>query len=89
MCSHIANRYLQLMTTEDGKFKLREFSDDHMCRLYEKFVLEYYKKHHPELKPCAAQIEWNIDTFVCCMLHLQKSKLHTKRRIFTFILYIL
>ena len=50
-----------LMTTEDGKFKLREFSDDYMCRLYEKFVLEYYKKHHPELKPCAAQIEWNID----------------------------
>ena len=50
-----------LMTTEDGKYKLREFSDDHMCRLYEKFVLEYYKKHHPELKPCAAQIDWNID----------------------------
>ena len=50
-----------LMTTEEGKYKMREFSDDHMCRLYEKFVLEYYKKHHPELKPCAAQIEWNID----------------------------
>ena len=50
-----------LMTTEEGKFKMRDFSDDHMCRLFEKFVLEYYKKHHPELKPCAAQIEWNID----------------------------
>ena len=50
-----------LMTTDEGRYKMREFSDDHMCRLFEKFVLEYYKKHHPELKPCAAQIEWNID----------------------------
>ena len=32
-----------------------------MCRLFEKFVLAYYKKHHPELKPCAAQIDWNIE----------------------------
>ena len=49
------------MTTEEGKFKMHGFSDDHMCRLIEKFVLEYYKKHHPELKPCAAQIDWNIE----------------------------
>lgn len=31
-----------------------------MCRLYEKFVLEYYRKHHPEFKACAKQIKWNI-----------------------------
>jgi len=59
LCYFIINEWL--MTTEDGKFKMRGFSDDHMCRLFEKFVLEYYKKHHPELKACAAQIEWNID----------------------------
>lgn len=59
ICYFIISEWL--MTTEEGKFKMREFSDDHMCRLFEKFVLEYYKKHHSELKPCAAQIEWNID----------------------------
>lgn len=59
LCYFIVSEWL--MTTEDGKNRLREFSDDHMCRLFEKFVLEYYKKHHPELKPCAAQIEWNIE----------------------------
>ena len=59
LCYFIINEWL--MTTEEGKFKMRGFSDDHMCRLFEKFVLEYYKKHHPEVKPCAAQIEWNID----------------------------
>ncbi len=59
LCYFIISEWL--MTTEEGKFKMRGFSDDHMCRLFEKFVLEYYKKHHPELKPCAAQIDWNIE----------------------------
>lgn len=59
LCYFIINEWV--MTTKDGKYKMHEFSDDHMCRLFEKFVLEYYKKHHPELKPCAAQIDWNIE----------------------------
>ena len=59
LCYFIISEWL--MTTENGQFKMRGFSDDHMCRLFEKFVLEYYKKHYPELKPCAAQIEWNIE----------------------------
>ena len=50
-----------LLTTDEGKFKQQKFSDDRMCRLFEKFVLEYYKKHHPEFKPSAKQIEWNLD----------------------------
>ena len=58
LCYFIINEWL--MTTEEGNFKMRGFSDDHMCRLLEKFVLEYYKKHHPELKANAAQIGWNI-----------------------------
>ena len=59
LCYFIINEWL--MTTEEGTFKMRGFSDEHMCRLFEKFVLEYYKRHHPELKPCAAQIDWNIE----------------------------
>lgn len=50
-----------LMTTEDGHYKMREFSDEHMNRLFEKFVLEYYKKHHPKLNARASQVEWNIE----------------------------
>ena len=50
-----------LMTTESGTYRMRAISDEHMCRLYEKFVLEYYRKHHPKLNARAAQIEWNID----------------------------
>jgi 5-methylcytosine-specific restriction enzyme subunit McrC len=58
LCYFIVSEWL--MTTEEGKYKMREFSDDHMCRLFEKFVLEYYKKHHPETQASAAQIGWNI-----------------------------
>ena len=53
-----------LMTTESGKYKMRTFTDGHLCRLFEKFVLEYYKTKHPEYKAQAAQIGWNIDASV-------------------------
>lgn len=50
-----------ILSTEDGKYHLKGFSDDHMNRLFEKFILEYYRFHHPTLKARAAQISWNID----------------------------
>jgi 5-methylcytosine-specific restriction enzyme subunit McrC len=49
------------MTTESGEYAMHTFSDEHMSRLYEKFILEYYKRHHPECKPRAAQVKWNFD----------------------------
>lgn len=37
-----------LQTQSDGTTKLMDFFDEQcMCRLYEKFILEYYKKEHP------------------------------------------
>ena len=50
-----------LMTTETGHYKMRELSDDHMNRLFEKFVLEYYRKHFPQCKARAEQVKWNIN----------------------------
>ena len=58
ICYFIVREWL--LTTENGNFKMQAFSDEHLCRLFEKFVLSYYKKHHPEFKPEAKQIEWNI-----------------------------
>ncbi len=59
LCYFIAEGLL--MTTEGGKYKMREFSDEHMHRLFEKFVLEYYRKHHSYLNPKSALIDWNIE----------------------------
>ncbi|MCM1165764.1 MAG: 5-methylcytosine-specific restriction endonuclease system specificity protein McrC [Lachnospiraceae bacterium] len=50
-----------LQTTENGEYKMAAFSDEHMARLYEKFILEYYKVHHSYLTEVkAAQIKWNL-----------------------------
>lgn len=51
-----------LQTTTDGSTRLMEFEDEQrMCRLYEKFILEYYRKEHPELTVNASQIPWQLD----------------------------
>lgn len=50
-----------LQTTEDGRYRMAAFSDAHMERLYERFILEYYRRHHPYLKPSAAQVKWDLD----------------------------
>lgn len=51
-----------LMTTQKGEYKFLQFSDEQMERLYEKFVLEYYKKHYKgKLYVCSPQIEWALD----------------------------
>lgn len=49
-----------LHTTEKGEQKLASFLDDQkMSRLYEKFILEFYKKHFPQFQPAAREIRWN------------------------------
>lgn len=51
-----------LMTTEAGTIKITSFLDEQqMHRLYEKFILEYYRKHFPEYKPASKEILWNIE----------------------------
>lgn len=51
-----------LQTTTDGSTKLMDFLDEQrMCRLYEKFILEYYRRHSPQLKASASQIPWILD----------------------------
>ena len=38
-----------LQTNSDGSTRLMDFIDEQrMCRLYEKFILEYYRKEYPE-----------------------------------------
>ena len=51
-----------LQTTKKGDVKLMNFLDDQlMSRLYEKFILNYYKKEHPSINANASQIKWQLD----------------------------
>lgn len=46
-----------LPATEKGDVRFREFSSDReLPALYEKFLLEYFKRHHPDLNPSARKI---------------------------------
>lgn len=51
-----------LQTNSDGSTKLMDFLDEQrMCRLYEKFILEYYRKEFPQITANASQIPWQLD----------------------------
>ncbi len=51
-----------LQTQTNGSSKLMDFLDEQrMSHLYEKFVLEYYRKHFPELNASSSYVEWAAD----------------------------
>lgn len=49
-----------LHSTEDGDVRLISFSEENLNKLYEKFILNYYIKHYPKLKPASSEIKWAI-----------------------------
>ena len=57
-----------------GEVKVMEYVDDQlMSSLYEKFLLNYFKKEHPEIKAHAPQIDWQIDDGLDLMLPKMKT----------------
>lgn len=53
-----------LLSTERGSRRVAEFSDDNMCKLYERFILEYYRRHLSGAHVSALQIPWNTDNVI-------------------------
>ncbi|MCI8485032.1 MAG: 5-methylcytosine-specific restriction endonuclease system specificity protein McrC [Lachnospiraceae bacterium] len=50
-----------IQTTESGRYQMKAFSEEHMHKLYERFILEYFRKHHTYLTEAkAAQVKWNL-----------------------------
>ena len=69
-----------LITTDAGDYRLASFVDEQrMCRLYEKFILEYYTRHYPALSVSASQIPWSLDDGVGTMLPVMQSDIHLQR----------
>ncbi|MCD8375040.1 MAG: 5-methylcytosine-specific restriction endonuclease system specificity protein McrC [Oscillospiraceae bacterium] len=63
-----------LLTTERGENRLASFVDEQrMCRLYEKFILEYYSREFPRLHVSASQISWALDDGAGTMLPVMQS----------------
>ncbi len=52
----------QLHTRYDGTTRMMDFfTEQCMSRLYEKFILEYYRREHPRLHASASFIDWVLD----------------------------
>lgn len=63
-----------LITTDRGEYRLASFVDEQrMCRLFEKFIFEYYSKEFPQLRTTSSQIPWALDDGVGTMLPVMQS----------------
>ncbi|USK58245.1 5-methylcytosine-specific restriction endonuclease system specificity protein McrC [Peribacillus asahii] len=63
-----------LITTKSGEYKMKQFLDDQqMHRLYEKFLLSYFKKEYPQYSARASYIDWNVDNGITDFLPAMKS----------------
>lgn len=50
-----------LQTSADGSTRIMDYADDQtMAKLYEKFILGYFQREHPELKAYSPQIPWQV-----------------------------
>lgn len=51
-----------IQTNETGTIRLMDFLDSQrFSQLYERFILEYYRRHYPELNPASIVINWQIE----------------------------
>ena len=63
-----------LQSNTSGGTELMDFLDEQrMCRLYERFILEYYRKEHPEIRASASQIPWQLDDDFSFMLPVMQT----------------
>ncbi len=63
-----------LPTEESGQHKMSMFlSDQALSRLYEKFLLGYFRREHPELKVSSPMIEWDLESGYDTFLPVMKS----------------
>jgi len=69
-----------LQTNTDGSTRMMDFLDEQrMCHLYEKFILEYYRREHPEITARASQIAWQLDDGFSDMLPVMQSDITLSR----------
>ncbi len=80
ICQLICDK--MIITTDEGNYKLATFIDEqNMCRLYEKFILEYYAKEFKKygIKSNASQIDWILDDGNDTMLPIMQSDIMLSR----------
>lgn len=69
-----------LLMAEEGAAKAPGFFDDQAaCKLYERFILEYYRREHPELIASASQVPWALDDGFTGVLPVMQTDITLRR----------
>lgn len=68
-----------LQTQSEGNTKLMDFTVEQKHRLYERFILGYYKAEYPELSAKAAQVPWQVDDGFVTMLPIMQTDITLER----------
>lgn len=77
----------KLLTTEHGDYELASLLNERkMSELYEKFILNYYKRHRHDLDPDASEVPWALDDDSKDNLPVMKTDVHLKKRDAIFII---
>lgn len=70
-----------LQTNTDGTTRIMDYLDEQtMPKLYEKFILGYFRREHPELIAYSPQIEWQLDNGFKTMLPTMQSDIVIRNR---------
>ena len=76
-----------LQTGEDGSTRVLDvFDEQRMSRLYEKFILEYYRREHPVLKVSSPQVPWALDDGQALMLPVMQTDITLRNGMHTLII---
>lgn len=63
-----------LQSSTDGSTRIMDYADEQtMSRLYEKFILGYFRREHPEIKAYSPQIAWQVTDGYSDMLPIMQS----------------
>ncbi len=69
-----------LQTQSDGKEKLMDFLDEQrMHKLYERFIMEYFRKEFPQITANASHIAWQVDDGIRDMLPSMRTDIMLSR----------
>lgn len=63
-----------LHSDEKGNVKMSKYMDDQQIHdLYQKFILEYYRKHYPQMHPTPSWVKWKEDNGYLELLPIMKT----------------
>ena len=72
ICHLVVTGFLQ--STSEGVTRLMDFMDEQsMYHLYEKFILEYYRKEFPRISANSSYIQWQLDNEMREMLPIMQT----------------